>query len=129
MMKLKKERRTPRAVRTCAAASLAAALAMSAGSANAQNVLTGDEATACEVILCLAASGAKPGACTAPLAKFFSIKKPWKRVNFLKLCPKQGGTNIDLAALVAGHPAGLEPDPPISGGGGGGGGGPKVAEK
>jgi len=129
MMKLKKEHRTPRAVPRWTAASVAIALAMSAGSANAQEILGGDEGTACQVILCLAASGGKPGACTAPLAKYFSIKKPWKRLNFLKLCPKKSGADIDLDALVAGHPAGLEPDPPIGGGGGAGGGGPKVAEK
>jgi len=111
-----------------AAASVAIALSISAGNAQAQEVLSGDEATACEVILCLAASGAKPAACTAPLAKYFSLKKPWKRLNFLKLCPKKSGADIDLNALVAGHPAGLEPDPPGTPGGGAGT-GPKVLEK
>lgn len=111
-------------------ASVAIALAMGAGSAKADpNVLTGDPATACEVILCLAASAGTPSACVPPLKKYFSLNKPWKRLNFLKLCPKQSGANIDLAALVAAHPKDLEPDPPPPGPGPGPGPGPIVQQK
>lgn len=58
-----------------------------------ESLLTGgDEATACEVILCLS-TGSPPGECAASLRRYFSINlsKPWKtiqaRLNFLKLCP------------------------------------------
>ncbi len=54
--------------------------------------LTGDKLTACQVILCLPASK-RPGECMSPLRKFFSIKKPHKKLRFLKLCPKSGGND------------------------------------
>ena len=60
------------------------------------DLLSGDTASACEAILCLAAP-ARPGECAASIAKYFSInlKKPWKtlkaRLNFLKLCPTADG--------------------------------------
>lgn len=55
-------------------------------------MLSGDEGSACEAILCLS-TGGPPGECAASLRKYFSINlsKPWKtiqaRINFLKLCP------------------------------------------
>jgi TrbM len=58
-----------------------------------QSLLTGgDEATACEVILCLS-TGSPPHECAASLARYFGItdwrfwKMIEKRLNFLKLCP------------------------------------------
>lgn len=72
---------------------------------NANDVLTGDTKTACEVLLCLS-SGQRPSECNPPLARFFAIKakKPWKtlqmRRDFLALCPTDTGntaTNIILA--------------------------------
>lgn len=113
MLKPTNEPGRPRMRHRWAATSVAVALAMGAGSAKADpNLLSGDQATACEVILCLAATAGTPSACASPLRKYFSLNKPWKRLNFLKLCPKQSGPDIDLAAIVAAHPRGLVPDPP-----------------
>ncbi|RAZ61618.1 TrbM/KikA/MpfK family conjugal transfer protein [Campylobacter hyointestinalis] len=67
---------------------------------NANDVLTGDRKTACEVLLCLSSS-TRPGECNPPLARFFSIKfkKPWKtlqaRRDFLKLCPTDTGDTAE----------------------------------
>lgn len=62
--------------------------------ANANETLTGDTRTACEVILCLSSSQGKGiKECKAPLRKYFRIKaKKWhntlkKRRAFLDLCP------------------------------------------
>ena len=64
----------------------------------------GDEATACEVILCLA-TGSPPSECAASLARYFGITdwKFWrmieKRLNFLKLCPAANETP-QMSSLV-----------------------------
>lgn len=72
--------------------------------------LSGDEATACEVILCLAGSagaGGKVSECVPPIRRYLTIK-PWKRLNFLRLCPKtsgQGDARMDrLVELIARAP-------------------------
>lgn len=72
--------------------------------------LSGDEATACEVILCLAGSvGAGGGVaeCAAPIRKYLTIR-PDRRLNFLRLCPKvsgQGDPAMDrLVELIARAP-------------------------
>lgn len=64
-------------------------------SLKAQNLeyLKGDEASACEVLLCLS-SPTQPAECAKSLARYFAISfsKPWKtiqaRKNFLNLCPQ-----------------------------------------
>jgi hypothetical protein len=64
----------------------------------------GDEATACEVILCLA-TGSPPSECAASLARYFGItdwrfwKMIEKRLNFLKLCPAANETP-QMSSLV-----------------------------
>jgi hypothetical protein len=70
------------------------------------SVLTGDPATACEVILCLS-SGSRPSECNAPLARYFSISlKYWSdtvtaRRNFLNECPAASQTSTaNMPALV-----------------------------
>ena len=78
-------------------------------------MLSGDEGSACEAILCLS-TGGPPSECAASLRKYFSINlsKPWKtiqaRINFLKLCPTsddtpQMGTLVELRRGLA------EPEP------------------
>lgn len=55
-------------------------------------MLSGDEGSACEAIICLS-TGGPPSECMPSLQKYFSINlsKPWKtieaRINFLKMCP------------------------------------------
>lgn len=78
---------------------LTAALGLSPTGAQAQDQLDGDARTACEVILCLS-TGSRPDQCSPPLRKFFSIKKPWKRVNFLRLCPKKNSNDWNEEQLV-----------------------------
>ncbi len=75
---------------------------------------TGDAATACEVILCLAGSagaGGRVSECVPPIRRYLSITPPRllsKRLNFLKLCPKtsgQGDANMDsLVEILARAP-------------------------
>lgn len=73
-----------------------------ANAAQAQefNIMQGDERSACEAVLCLAAGGG-PSECTPPLRRYFSITatKPSdlrkKRRNFLNLCPNQDPQMID----------------------------------
>jgi hypothetical protein len=75
---------------------------------------TGDAATACEVILCLAGSAGAGGSvseCVPPIRRYLSIKPPrlfTKRLNFLKLCPKtsgQGDARMDsLVEIMARAP-------------------------
>ncbi|MFQ0972241.1 TrbM/KikA/MpfK family conjugal transfer protein [Gilliamella sp. BG6] len=72
----------------------------------AEDELTGDKRTACEVILCLSSSQGKHiSECKAPLKKYFSIKaKKWKdtlkkRRNFLDLCPA-ANENAKMSALT-----------------------------
>lgn len=75
-------------------------------------MLSGDEGSACEAILCLS-TGGPPGECAASLRKYFSINlsKPWKtiqaRINFLKLCPASDDSP-QMGSLVEaiGHGAG-----------------------
>lgn len=73
----------------------------------AYEVLSGDAATACEVILCLAGGGGNISECKRPIRKFFSItaKKPWKtlklRKNFLALCPTQSANSISDDAIMS----------------------------
>lgn len=71
---------------------------------------SGDAATACEVILCLAGSagaGGRVSQCVPPIRKYLTIK-PWRRLNFLKLCPKtsgQGDARMDrLVEIMARAP-------------------------
>ncbi|NDJ28061.1 hypothetical protein DMB95_09280 [Campylobacter sp. MIT 12-8780] len=67
--------------------------------------LKGDEASACEAMLCLA-SPVKPPECSAAIARYFSIKfkKPWKtiqaRKDFLKLCPTSSSDDIEMSKYV-----------------------------
>lgn len=70
-----------------------------------ESLLTGgDEATACEAILCLS-TGSPPSACAASLARYFGITdwKFWrmiqKRINFLNLCPAANQTP-EMSSLV-----------------------------
>ncbi len=55
--------------------------------------MSGKTKSSCETLLCLSASGGRPGACGNPLKEFYSIKhrRPDKQIkkrkNFLKLCP------------------------------------------
>lgn len=73
----------------------------------AYDTLSGDTATACEVILCLAGSGGNIRECKKPLKKFFSITatKPWKllklRKSFLGLCPTKSANAISDDAIMA----------------------------
>lgn len=71
---------------------------------------TGDAATACEVILCLAGSAGAGGGvsqCVPPIRRYLTIK-PWRRLNFLRLCPKtsgQGDARMDrLVEIIAQAP-------------------------
>jgi hypothetical protein len=75
--------------------------------------LSGDEASACEAIICLS-TGSPPGECAASLRRYFSINlsKPWKtieaRINFLKMCPAasfspQMGTLVEALGNGAGR--------------------------
>lgn len=56
-------------------------------------IMEGDERTACEVLLCLAAPSGRPTECVEPLKRYFKIQaKKWsktvqKRKDFLSLCP------------------------------------------
>ena len=87
-----------------ASVAVTAAALFSAPSASAQ-VLTGDTRMACEAVLCLA-TGVRPAACAASLARYFSISfrrftdTIRGRVNFLNLCPASNETP-QMAALVA----------------------------
>lgn len=76
-------------------------------------MLSGDEGSACEAILCLS-TGGPPGECASSLRKYFSINlsKPWKtieaRINFLKMCPTsnaspQMGTLVEAIGNGAGR--------------------------
>lgn len=76
---------------------------------------TGDAATACEVILCLAGSagaGGRVAECVPPIRKYLTSFSPprlfSKRLNFLKLCPKvsgQGDARMDdLVEIMARAP-------------------------
>lgn len=64
---------------------------------NTPPTLTGDPATACQVILCLS-TGQRPTECTPPIQRYFSIQaKYWadtirERKNFLDLCPAANQT-------------------------------------
>lgn len=84
---------------------VAVAAISSAGTASAQDVLTGDTRLACEAILCLA-SGTRPSECTPSLRKYFSITARKmsdtirKRKNFLNLCPVSNQTP-EMSALVS----------------------------
>ncbi|MCS4511836.1 TrbM/KikA/MpfK family conjugal transfer protein [Xylophilus ampelinus] len=75
-----------------ALAALVVALGSTAGTASAQDVLTGDTRLACEAILCLS-SGTRPSECTPSLSRYFNITKRKlsdtirARANFLQLCP------------------------------------------
>jgi hypothetical protein len=78
---------------------LVTACIMQITSADEYQLLEGDERTACEVILCLAA-GETPSECLPPLREYFNIikKTPSKtikaRLNFLKLCPNADGYDM-----------------------------------
>lgn len=70
------------------------------------STLSGDERTACEVILCLS-TGQRPSECSSPLSYFFSIKSSKrhktikKRMNFLKLCPDGGDVPNSYRRVLA----------------------------
>jgi hypothetical protein len=82
-----------------------ATLGFAAGTASAQDTLTGDTRLACEAILCLS-SGTRPNECTSSIARYFSIKasKPADtfrlRLNFLQLCPV-AGQSPEMQSLVS----------------------------
>lgn len=88
-----------------AIAALVAALGTSAGSASAQEVLTGDTRLACEAVLCLA-SGTRPSECAPSLNRYFSITARKfsdtlkKRRNFLNLCPVSNQTP-EMSSLIS----------------------------
>lgn len=72
----------------------------------ANDILTGDKRTACEVILCLSSSNGRGiSECQAPLRKYFSIKAKKfkdtlkKRRRFLDLCPA-ANENAKMSALT-----------------------------
>lgn len=75
-------------------------------------MLSGDEGSACEAIICLS-TGGPPSECAGALRRYFSINlsKPWKtieaRINFLKMCPASG-ESPQMGTLVEaiGHGAG-----------------------
>jgi hypothetical protein len=77
----------------------------SVGTANAQEVLTGDTRLACEAVLCLA-SGTRPSECAPSLNRYFSITARKfkdtlkKRRNFLNLCPVSNQTP-EMASLIS----------------------------
>jgi hypothetical protein len=60
-------------------------------------LFTGDKKLACEAVLCLAATGTRPGECLPSIRRYFSINlKRWSdtvkaRANFLAMCPAAGG--------------------------------------
>jgi TrbM len=75
-------------------------------------MLSGDEGSACEAILCLS-TGGPPSECMPSLRKYFSINlsKPWKtiqaRINFLKMCPTSDDTpQMGTLVEAIGHGAG-----------------------
>ncbi|MFZ5635371.1 MAG: TrbM/KikA/MpfK family conjugal transfer protein [Pseudomonadota bacterium] len=75
-------------------------------------LLSGDEGSACEAILCLS-TGGPPSECAASLRRYFSINlsKPWKtiqaRINFLKLCPSSDDSpQMNTLVEAIGHGAG-----------------------
>jgi TrbM len=75
-------------------------------------LLSGDEGSACEAIMCLS-TGSPPGECASSLRKYFSINlnKPWKtiqaRINFLKMCPTSNDTpQMGTLVEAIGHGAG-----------------------
>ena len=88
-----------------ALAALVAALGSTAGTASAQDVLTGDTRLACEAILCLS-SGTRPSECTPSLSRYFNITKRKlsdtirARLNFLQLCPVASQTP-EMQSLVS----------------------------
>ncbi|PRF58293.1 conjugal transfer protein TrbM [Burkholderia multivorans] len=88
-----------------ALAALVAALGSTAGTACAQDVLTGDTRLACEAILCLS-SGTRPSECTPSLSRYFNITKRKlsdtirARLNFLQLCPVASQTP-EMQSLVS----------------------------
>ena len=81
---------------------------------------TGDAATACEVILCLAGSagaGGSVAACVPPIRKYLTSFTPprlfTKRLNFLKLCPKtsgQGDARMDSLVEILARAPGADGD-------------------
>lgn len=76
-----------------ARAVILAATAAFAGTSSAQAILSGDARTACEAILCLAASQ-RPHECTPSITRLMSLK-PWKRPGFLRKCPQSGAVDVD----------------------------------
>lgn len=88
-----------------ATAAILAALGASVGTANAQEVLTGDTRLACEAVLCLS-SGTRPSECTPSLRRYFSISHRKfsdtikARLNFLNLCPVSSQTP-EMRSLVS----------------------------
>ncbi|KTT27465.1 conjugal transfer protein TrbM [Pseudomonas oryzihabitans] len=92
--------------RLFALAALVIALGTDAGTANAQEVLTGDTRLACEAVLCLS-SGSRPSECSPSLERYFGIKKRKlsdtikARANFLQLCPASSQTPAMQSLVTA----------------------------
>jgi len=91
--------------KTFALLTMLAALA-GANAAHAEDgVLEGDARMACEAILCLA-SGTRPGECAPSISRYFNIvKRTWNKTlnarrDFLKLCPKQQGSEATMDAHI-----------------------------
>lgn len=84
---------------------IAVAALGSAGTASAQELLSGSTRLACEAILCLA-TGSSPSECRPSLHRYFSITARKmsdtikKRRNFLDLCPVANLTP-EMSALVS----------------------------
>ena len=74
------------------------------GTVNPSYALQEDQKLACEAVLCLS-SGTRPSECAPSLRHYFSIKakKPHKtierRLNFLKMCPWQGRSDVEKLML------------------------------
>lgn len=72
-----------------------------------EDILTGDEGSACEAILCLS-TGSRPNECVPPVARYFSItaKKIVDTIRarkaFLQLCPSAGETPELINAIANG---------------------------
>ncbi len=79
-------------------------LGAATGTANAQDVLTGDTRLACQAIMCLS-TGSPPNECTPPLKRYFDIRKRRfsstlkARRDFLSLCPSASSTP-EMTSLV-----------------------------
>jgi uncharacterized membrane protein YgcG len=68
----------------------------------AKEELTGDQKTACEMILCLPAIGSPPAQCASAIKKYFSLVAKRKSISkFLKKCPQSGVNISDILDYLA----------------------------